>query len=617
MKWLVSFILIPWFAVICVPLFPVSLDTKNFYQRNISVNTHISSSKLKVIRRRLARVYGIEEADILLDRLYRMVGRYGVGAQLNQNSPNLTARDVVLITYADMVKSSSEEQSPLGALKEFCTARLKGAVSAIHILPFYPWTSDDGFSVVDYREVSPDYGTWDDVSKLGEEFELMFDLVLNHCSSKSPWFKEYVSGVEPGLNYIMEGNPKTDLSMVVRPRSTPLLTPYQTRKGERHVWTTFSADQVDLDWTSPDLLFEFLDIILYYVSIGCKILRLDAVAFLWKKIGTDCLHLPETHEIIKLIRNFLEVVAPDVVILTETNVPHAENISYFGKGDEAHAVYQFSLPPLLLHGLLRGTSEHLTDWATNLAPPPKGCHFLNFTASHDGVGVRPLEGILPHDEILGLADEIRQKGGFVSMRRMEDGSESPYELNSTYFSALSDPKNEEVGMARFQCSQAVALAMKGIPAVYFHSLCGTPNDLEGYKVTKRNRTVNRKKWAQDDLNQLLDDQETLPAQIFSWYSRTLRMRAGCPAFHPEAPQEILNFGSDLFAVRRDSTDGGLSVICLFNFTSEDSKVSDMSLLSSLFPEGKARDLISGGEIAWGKKDALTLRPYQAVWLSTS
>lgn len=581
------------------------------------MNTHISSSKLKVIRRRLARVYGIEEADILLDRLYRMVGRYGVGAQLNQNSPNLTARDVVLITYADMVKSSSEEQSPLGALKEFCTARLKGAVSAIHILPFYPWTSDDGFSVVDYREVSPDYGTWDDVSKLGEEFELMFDLVLNHCSSKSPWFKEYVSGVEPGLNYIMEGNPKTDLSMVVRPRSTPLLTPYQTRKGERHVWTTFSADQVDLDWTSPDLLFEFLDIILYYVSIGCKILRLDAVAFLWKKIGTDCLHLPETHEIIKLIRNFLEVVAPDVVILTETNVPHAENISYFGKGDEAHAVYQFSLPPLLLHGLLRGTSEHLTDWATNLAPPPKGCHFLNFTASHDGVGVRPLEGILPHDEILGLADEIRQKGGFVSMRRMEDGSESPYELNSTYFSALSDPKNEEMGMARFQCSQAVALAMKGIPAVYFHSLCGTPNDLEGYKVTKRNRTVNRKKWAQDELNQLLDDQETLPAQIFSWYSRTLRMRAGCPAFHPEAPQEILNFGSDLFAVRRDSTDGGLSVICLFNFTSEDSKVSGMSLLSSLFPEGKARDLISGGEIDWGKKDALTLRPYQAVWLSTS
>ena len=569
------------------------------------------------MRRRLAAVYGIEEADVLLNRLYQMVGRYGVGAQLTESGANLAAKDVVLITYADMVQSTCKDSSPLSVLKEFCTARLKGAVSTIHILPFYPWTSDDGFSVVDYREVSEDYGTWEDVSKLGEEFDLMFDLVLNHCSSKSPWFKEYVSGIEPGLNYIMEGNPKTDLSMVVRPRSTPLLTPYQTRKGERFVWTTFSADQVDLDWTSPDLLFEFLDIILYYISIGCKILRLDAVAFLWKKIGTNCLHLPETHQIIKLIRNFLEVVAPDVVILTETNVPHEENISYFGKGDEAHAVYQFSLPPLLLHGLLRGTSEHLTDWATHLAPPPKGCHFLNFTASHDGVGVRPLEGILPHEEILGLADEIRKKGGFVSMRRLEDGSESPYELNSTFFSALSDPEDEELGMARFQCSQAVALAMKGIPAVYFHSLCGTPNDLDGYQQTKRNRTVNRKKWDQKVLNDLLDDQDTVPAQIFQWYSRTLRMRAGCPAFHPEAPQEIINLGLSVFAFRRDSQDGALSVFCLFNFKSDETAIEEMKLVKKIFPQNKARDLISGGEIDWDKTGRLHLRPYQALWLSSS
>ena len=569
------------------------------------------------MRRRLAAVYGIEEADVLLNRLYQMVGRYGVGAQLTDSGANLAAKDVVLVTYADMVQSTCKDSSPLSVLKEFCTARLKGAVSTIHILPFYPWTSDDGFSVVDYREVSEDYGTWEDVSKLGEEFDLMFDLVLNHCSSKSPWFKEYVSGIEPGLNYIMEGNPKTDLSMVVRPRSTPLLTPYQTRKGERFVWTTFSADQVDLDWTSPDLLFEFLDIILYYISIGCKILRLDAVAFLWKKIGTNCLHLPETHQIIKLIRNFLEVVAPDVVILTETNVPHEENISYFGKGDEAHAVYQFSLPPLLLHGLLRGTSEHLTDWATHLAPPPKGCHFLNFTASHDGVGVRPLEGILPHEEILGLADEIRKKGGFVSMRRLEDGSESPYELNSTFFSALSDPEDEELGMARFQCSQAVALAMKGIPAVYFHSLCGTPNDLDGYQQTKRNRTVNRKKWDQKVLNDLLDDQDTVPAQIFQWYSRTLRMRAGCPAFHPEAPQEIINLGLSVFAFRRDSQDGALSVFCLFNFKSDETAIEEMKLVKKIFPQNKARDLISGGEIDWDKTGRLHLRPYQALWLSSS
>ena len=222
---------------------------------------HVSSAKLNSIRKRLAFLYGLERADELLERLYQMIGRYGVGRnRTTTNSKSVSQKDAVLITYADMVSQPGE--NTLSTLKDFCTSRLKGAFSAIHILPFYPWTSDDGFSVVDYREVYEEYGNWEDVSKLGEEFELMFDLVLNHCSSKSPWFKEYVSGVEPGLNYIKEANPKTDLSMVVRPRSTPLLTPYQTRKGERHIWTTFSADQVDLDWTNPDLLFEFLDITL-------------------------------------------------------------------------------------------------------------------------------------------------------------------------------------------------------------------------------------------------------------------------------------------------------------------------------------------------------------------
>ena len=248
--------------------------------KNSSIK-HISSAKLKNIRRHLIQLYGVDQVDGLLERLYLMIGRYGVGIDQRRKDTELTQRDTMLITYADMVHE--EGTSPLSSLREFCTARLKGAFSTIHILPFYPWTSDDGFSVVDYREVDSRYGSWEDVGKLAEDFDLMFDLVLNHCSSKSPWFKDWVSGVEPGRNYILEGDETEDLSAVVRPRASPLLTPYQTRGGERFVWTTFSADQVDLDWKSPDLLFEFLDIILYYISIGCRILRLDAVAFLWKK----------------------------------------------------------------------------------------------------------------------------------------------------------------------------------------------------------------------------------------------------------------------------------------------------------------------------------------------
>ena len=573
---------------------------------------HVSSAKLKTIRKRLANLYGVEEADTLLDRFFHMIGRYGVGVnRTNLSSKVISQKDAVLITYADMV--SDGKAHPFSTLKEFCTARLKGAFSAIHILPFYPWTSDDGFSVVDYREVDKRYGNWDDVSRLSEEFELMFDLVLNHCSSKSPWFREYVSGIEPGSNYILEGDEEADLSSVVRPRASPLLTPYQTRKGERHVWTTFSADQVDLDWTSPDLLFEFLDIIMFYASLGCRILRLDAVAFLWKEIGTNCLHLPKTHEVIKLIRNFIEVVAPEVLILTETNVPHQENISYFGKGDEAHAVYQFSLPPLLLHGLLKGTAKHVTNWAAHLAPPPKGCHFLNFTASHDGIGVRPLEGILDTDEILSLADEVRGNGGHVSMRKLEDGSEVPYELNATYYGALSHKKDPELGKKRFLCSQAVALAMKGIPAVYFHSLCATPNYTEGVKETGHNRTINRKKWKSEELETLLEDEESNSGEIFEWYTRVLRRRASCPAFHPDASQKVIELGDEIFAFERRSLDGSQVIICLFNFLPHEVKSNQKQTLASYLSNGSVKDLISGGEFSFDN-ESFALRPYQALWL---
>ncbi|MBT3539801.1 MAG: hypothetical protein HN489_01570 [Opitutae bacterium] len=573
---------------------------------------HVSSAKLKTIRKRLANLYGVEEADTLLDRFFHMIGRYGVGVnRTNLSSKVISQKDAVLITYADMV--SDGKAHPFSTLKEFCTARLKGAFSAIHILPFYPWTSDDGFSVVDYREVDKRYGNWDDVSRLSEEFELMFDLVLNHCSSKSPWFREYVSGIEPGSNYILEGDEEADLSSVVRPRASPLLTPYQTRKGERHVWTTFSADQVDLDWTSPDLLFEFLDIIMFYASLGCRILRLDAVAFLWKEIGTNCLHLPKTHEVIKLIRNFIEVVAPEVLILTETNVPHQENISYFGKGDEAHAVYQFSLPPLLLHGLLQGTAKHVTNWAAHLAPPPKGCHFLNFTASHDGIGVRPLEGILDTDEILSLADEVRGNGGHVSMRKLEDGSEFPYELNATYYGALSHKKDPELGKKRFLCSQAIALAMKGIPAVYFHSLCATPNYTEGVKETGHNRTINRKKWKSEELETLLEDEESNSGEIFEWYTRVLRRRASCPAFHPDASQKVIELGDDIFAFERRSLDGSQVIICLFNFLPHEVKSNQKQTLASYLSNGSVKDLISGGEFSFDN-ESFALRPYQALWL---
>ncbi|MFP6901923.1 MAG: sugar phosphorylase, partial [Opitutales bacterium] len=523
---------------------------------------HVSNAKLKTIRRRLARLYG-GEAERLLERFYHMIGRYGVGLQTLPVGGRWDEHEAVLITYADMVQGKVE--SPLASLRKFCSERLKGAFSTIHVLPFFPWSSDDGFSVIDYHEVDHRYGDWEDVRALGSEFNLMFDLVLNHCSSQSEWFKEYVAGVEPAANYFLEADPDADISSVVRPRPSSLLTPYTTRLGERHVWTTFSPDQVDLNWRCPDLLFEFLDLLMLYLSMGCRVFRLDAIAFLWKEMGTNCLHLPQTHEVVKLIRDFLEVVAPETILLTETNVPHQENVSYFGRGNEAHLVYQFSLPPLLLHGLLQGNSRHLTVWASQLEPPPRGCAFLNFTASHDGIGVRPLENILSPEEILLLAEKVEARGGQVSMRTLEDESKAPYELNVTYFDALCEPGDDVISEARFLCSQAVALALQGIPAVYFHSLTATRNHHQGVEETGLPRSINRRKWKEGELRELLGDSDSLHARVFEWYLRLLRRRASCPAFHPDAPQRIHDFGAEVFALERCSLDSSQTVLCLFNF----------------------------------------------------
>ena len=577
---------------------------------NSSIVKHVSSAKLKSIRLRFARLYGGEMADCMLERFYHMVGRYGVGIETSSPKSLWDERDAILITYADMV--SGEGESPLQTLCRFCSENLKGSFSTIHLLPFFPWSSDEGFSVIDYREVSSEYGDWQDVSRFAGEFDLMFDLVLNHCSSRSEWFLDYVAGIEPAGNYFQEADPESDLSAVVRPRASPLLTPTATRSGQRHVWTTFSADQVDLNWRSPDLLFEFLDFVMLYLSKGCRILRLDAVAFLWKEIGTNCLHLPECHEVVKLLRDFLEVVAPDVILLTETNVPHEENVSYFGHGDEAHLVYQFSLPPLLLHGLLEGTAVHLSQWAMDLAPPPPGCSFLNFTASHDGIGVRPLEGILPQGQIDELAKKIQERGGHVSMRSLEDGKESPYELNTTFFEALSCD-DSELSKARFFCSQAVAFAMRGIPAVYFHSLTASPNWKEGFEQTGEKRSVNRKKWKVDELDGLLGDGDSVTSRVFDWLARLLRRRSSCPAFHPDADQVILDLGDSVFALERVSLDQAQTILCFFNFTPSPASIPRAGRLAEVFSGGKARDLVGGGEVII-PSEGIVLRPYQALWL---
>ena len=572
----------------------------------------VDRAQIEQIKRRFSRLYG-DECERCIDRLLMMVGAYGVGLNPFLANSLWNERDVVLITYGDSIRK--EDEAPLETLRGFCNRHLKGAVKVVHLLPFYPWSSDDGFSVINYREVDSELGNWDDVESFADDFDLMFDLVANHCSSKGFWFKGYIGGILPFNTYFKEGDPKDDLSAVVRPRTSPLLTKIETRDGLKNVWTTFSADQVDLNWENADVFFEFLDILLFYISQGARIIRLDAIAFLWKTVGTSCLHLSETHEIVKLYHDIISMLAPHVVLLTETNVPHEENISYFGQGDEAHMVYQFSLPPLLLHGLLSQNPEPLTTWASSLKDIPEGCTFFNFTSSHDGIGLRPLQGLLPDEELEALVEEVKVRKGHVSYKTNSDGSQSPYELNITYFEALSEPgkADDPIGIQRFLTSQYVAASFRGVPAVYIHCLTACLNDHAGVEESGIARRINRHKWDLETLEPLLEDESTIHSKVFNEYLLVLRRRADCPAFHPDAPQEILEAGSGLFALKRTSICGEQRIVCISNFTAKNKTVKSMGELLGETEMTKVKDIISGRMKAISK-DTIRLKPFQTVWL---
>ncbi|MCC5903588.1 MAG: sugar phosphorylase [Halomonas sp.] len=534
------------------------------------------------------------------------------------NAPTWSEKDQWVISYGDSIVT--EDTPPLAVLSHFLQHYLGERISGVHILPFFPWSSDDGFSVIHYREVDSVLGDWSHIRELASHYDLMADLVLNHVSRESLWFVDYLTGSLPGRDYFIEVDPETDVSQVTRPRSSPLLVPISTRRGTRHLWATFSEDQIDLNFENPDVLLEFVGILLFYLQQGVRMIRLDAVAFLWKRLGTPCIHLPETHTVVRLLRAIVDEIAPGTLLITETNVPHAENISYFGlerlpKGapDEAHMVYQFALPPLLLHTLTRGEATTLQTWLASLPVLPKQCTYLNFTASHDGIGVRPLEGLLPDHERDALLELMHRFGGFVSMRSNPDGSDTPYEINITWFEAMRGTRRgpDPWQIARFICSQAIMLSLQGIPALYLHTLTGTLNDVEGVERSGRLRSINRRRWKFDELALLLESPSTPTHDVFHALCLLLELRRNEPCFHPHAAQRVLPTPPELLAIERGPLKEGRRLLALFN-------VTDSLLSFDNFGEPVSQLLglhdwqLLNSDTPW-REDA-ALPPYAVRWL---
>ena len=550
----------------------------------------------------LKKIYGEETATHAFECLAPVIEKYTV--KKSKKASYFSPEDVVLITYGDSLKKDGE--APLATLHKFANQYLKGAVSNIHFLPFFPYSSDDGFSVMDFFEIDPELGTWQEVSAIGQDFELMFDYVVNHFSAKGQWFQNYLEGKDGFTEFAMEVDPATDLSMVTRPRSLPLLSEYQKKDGQTvHLWTTFSADQIDFNFKSLDVLQKMIDVLLFYADQGATILRLDAIAYLWKEIGTNCIHLSQTHDMVKLFRAVLDLVAPDVIILTETNVPHEENISYFGDGrDQAQMVYNFTLPPLLFYSFVKEDASILSQWARGLYLESANNTFFNFTASHDGIGVRPLEGILDPEELEALIEIVKANDGQVSYKQNPDGSESPYELNITYVDAiLADTSSSRA--EKFLASQSIQYALPGVPATYIHSLLGSRNWVEGVKQTGRARTVNREKLQVEKLISELNDPDSFRSRVFFPYLNLIKTRKKQSAFHPNAGFEILQIDPKLFGIKRSGKNQ--TIYAITNISSETISVS----LSETASTDQTTDLISGETVNTAR---FNLNPYQYVWL---
>lgn len=546
----------------------------------------------------------------------QLIAEMSLGRNLQVADPfrnNWDESDSILITYGNSV--IKEGELPLHTLQRFLNRHLAETISSVHILPFFPFSSDDGFSVMDYLEVNPTLGDWEDIEAIGKDYKLMSDLILNHMSSRSRWFENFKKRLDPGKDYFVEGNPDDDYSQVVRPRNSPLLAAVETADGERHVWCTFSTDQVDLNFKNPKVLLEFVRIIRKYLNHGVAIFRLDAVAFLWKESGTSCIHLQQTHEIIKLLRTLIEHYFPEVVLVCECNVPNRENLTYFGNANEAHIIYNFSLPPLLLYTLLSGDCRHLKTWMMSMPPAQSGTSYLNFIASHDGIGLRPLDGLLEEGERDRLVSTIQEFGGKVTYRRAREGYDKPYELNVALFDALKGTileGEDDLGHQRFICAHAIMLGLEGIPGIYIQSLFGSRNDYSRLEHTGRNRSINRHIWQEDDLEAALGDAESPHSKVFEELRRLLSIRRCQGAFHPNATQFTLHLGEKIFAFWRQSIDRRQSIFSLSNVSNAVQllNLADINLISTdnwvdLVENSPIDDL--GGQLA--------LQPYQTVWIT--
>lgn len=577
-------------------------------------NSTINLNILKRLNYIYSGVITTEQTLLSAKRINQLINDYKSQSTNSKSPESWSENTVLLITYADNVNKGVTGKT-ISDFILFYQKYFSTFIDTIHFLPFFTSSGDGGFSVKDHEEIDPAYGNWKEISGFSKNATIMTDLVLNHASSQGKWYRNFIENKRPGKDYFFTIDNNYDCSNVIRPRDHELLKDIKLEIGNKKLWCTFSYDQIDLNFRNPDVLLEFVKLIIKLSSYGVKIFRLDAVAFIWKESGTTCLNLPQTHEIIKLLRDIVDQLDENIIIVTETNLPKNENLSYFGKNDEAHWIYNFSLPPLIIYTFLFGDSSSITKWSMKMPPAQFGNAYLNFIASHDGIGMRPAEGVLSDEDINNMLTRLKKNGSEFSMRKLKGTEDKVYEANISLFSALQNIDADNNGifaLDRFIAAHCIILAIEGVPAFYFNSFFGTKNDKQSYLKSGIKRDLNRHKWNFSDLVSKIDDNQTHEFKCFSILKKLISIRKSQPAFHPNATQFTLNIDQSVFAVWRQSKNRKQSIFAIINVTS--SKFIFNTNMINLIDDEEWYDLLNP-KTNFQDEQKIELNPYQTIWIT--
>ncbi len=578
-------------------------------------------SKKKFDRLRLCKLletiykdHTTEELNLICNQLLQILDNFSEKSRYEEISEDEKWDEsfAVLITYADGVYKKGE--TTLVTLRELLSKYFGSLSKVVHILPFLKSTSDGGFAVSSHKSLEEKFGSWEDLKSISNKHYLMADLVLNHVSSSHPWVQQFIKCQEPGLSNVFSPSQDLDWKNVIRPRSSSLFSQINTEDGQKQVWTTFGPDQIDLNWLNPKMTIEFLNLIITYLSNGIKWLRLDAVGFIWKEPGTTCLHLPKAHSIVKILRILLNDLLKDGVLITETNVPQKENLSYLIPEDEADMAYNFPLPPLLLEAIISSRADILNSWICDWPELPKTTTLFNFTASHDGVGLRALEGLMNEQRIKDLLINCEKRGGLVSHRRLSNGEDKPYELNISWWSAMEDPGRDSnrFQYERFLLTQLLVMSLKGVPAFYLPALLASENDIKSFSMTGQRRDLNREKFKSEKLAAVFNNPESYANKNLKYLRHAMDVRAKLSQFHPQSHMECLSKNrADIVALKRGI--GSKAVFTIHNMT--ENKINyrfiDYEFNKLIKNDLNMQDYLTSNKY---NSNNIELDPFQVIWL---